>query len=142
MRDHVTAKQIAKELDISDKVASTSLRRLAKLKLIELGERGYKPSEVITYFGDKVPSEAIRFFHTQLLERAQKALQENAMHERSSQSMVFSVDSKEIKNMATEIRSAIDMIVSRYSQNSKSDSIQALTLQLFPVWAEQKDLGL
>lgn len=141
MRDHVTAKQIAKELDITSQAASQALRRLTKLKLISLQESGYKPIESNTTFGDQVPSEAIRYFHSQVLERAQKALQITSMENRASQSMVFSIDKKDAGKISTEIRRSIDSIVNRYAQNSKKDSIQALTFQLFPVWSEPQQKG-
>lgn len=139
IRDHIEAKQISKELDISLLQASQAIKRLVKLKLIEHGDKGYKPTEVNSHFGEDLPSEAVRSFHSQLLERAQKALQVTPAVERDSQSMIFSVDRKDVAQMSDEIRKAIDDIVNRYAQTKKSDCIQALTFQLFPVWSEQKE---
>lgn len=139
IRDHIELKQIAKELDISLTLATQALRRLVKLKLIAKGKQGYKPTEANTYFGDNAPSEAIRFFHSQLLERAQKALQFTPIEERDSQSMFFSIDRRDAAKMSEEIRHSISNIVNRYAQTGKADSIQALTLQVFPVWSEQKE---
>jgi uncharacterized protein (TIGR02147 family) len=139
LRDQVEAKQIAKELGISSVQAAQALRRLLKLNLLVQGEKGYKPSEVNTHFGDNAPSEAIRFFHSQIIERAQKALQEVPLAERNSQSMIFSIDRKDAAKMSAEIRNAISNIVNRYAQTANCDSIQALTLQVFPVWSAQKE---
>ena len=139
IRDHIQAKQIAKDLDITLPQVTQALKRLIKLKLITQSERGYKPTELNTHFGDEAPSEAIRFFHSQLLERAQKALQVTPIEERDSQSMVFSIDSKDAAKMSAEIRNSISNIVNRYAQTKKSDSIHALTFQVFPVWSDQKE---
>jgi uncharacterized protein (TIGR02147 family) len=140
IRDHIEARQIATELDISPDQASQALRRLIKLKLIAAGKRGYKPTEINTHFGDDAPSEAIRFFHSQLLERAQKALQITPIEDRDGQSMVFSVSRKDVAKMSAEIRHAISNIVNRYAQTTETDCIQALTFQVFPVWSEEREL--
>lgn len=126
--------QISRELSLSPVLVTKAIRRLLKLGLLTNDENGYRPTSKTRHFGDETPSEAIVAFHSQILEMAQKALIEKKMHERESHSLIYTVNQDDVKKMNSEIRKAVLNIINKFAQNPNPNCIQALSLQVFPIW--------
>lgn len=133
IRDFVTPAGISKDLQIPVITATKAVKRLIKLGLLQETDRGLKPADSTNYYNSETPFEAIRSFHSQVLGLAQKSLEVQAQQDRESQSLVFSMDEKEASAMHAEIRKAVMNIVGRYADNSTKNSIQMLSLQVFPI---------
>jgi uncharacterized protein (TIGR02147 family) len=134
IRNHLDVSTIATELKLNKKTVRLAVARLLNLKLLSQTEFGLKPVTDSNHFGDVGSSEAIKTFHSQVLELAQNALQKNDQPAFDSQSFFYSVEQKKLSQMNSEIRHAVLAIVNRYAQTEKADCIQALTLQIFPIW--------
>lgn len=134
VKDNLTAAEIAKELSLAPATAGKAIKRLLRLGLLATGDKGLKPVDDVSHFGDEQPSEAIIEFHSQILEMALVALKEKSMKERESHSLVYAVKSQDVATMNKEIRKAALTIINKYAQTSNADTIRILTLQIFPVW--------
>ncbi len=134
LQDHLDPDEAAADLGLTVFQVKKALRRMVKLGLMELGDRGYKPLDVNNHFGDVAPSDSIVAFHSQILDLAEKALHNVPMEERDEQSLVYSVKQNEVAQMNAEIRKAVMNIVNRYAHGTGRDCIQILSLHMFPVW--------
>lgn len=137
VKDGMTISRVAEELSLSPLTAGKAIRRLIKLDLLKETEKGLKSTEFGSHFGDEAPSEAIVEFHTQILELAQKAMREIPFEDRESHSLIFSVPKAKLPKMHAELKTAILQIANKYAHGANMDTIQALSLQVFPVWEEK-----
>jgi uncharacterized protein (TIGR02147 family) len=134
LKDGLDAATMAHELNLEPGTVKSAVNRLLKLQFLKKTETGLKPEDDTSHFGDMGSSEAIKKFHSQILEMAQRALFTNSGPRHDSQSLVYSVAQKDLAKMNGEIRKSVLNIVNRYAQQPNSDCIQVLTLQIFPVW--------
>ena len=132
--DHSDVSSLAGQLKLPVATVRQAVRRLCNLKLLVETDQGFKPTEQLTFFGDEKPSEAVLYFHAQILGLAQNALFERPMHERGSLSLTFSVAQEEMTAMNEEIKRTVMNIVNRYAQAPKRDSVQVLSFQSFPLY--------
>lgn len=125
---------LGKRLDLSTDETKPFLERLARAGLVEIKSGRWQAREKIFRTGDEAPSEAIRGFHAQMLGLAARAIDRLEMHERSSLSMIFSVRQDKLALLQSELRETILRTISQYVENEPHDTVQALTMQLFPIW--------
>jgi uncharacterized protein (TIGR02147 family) len=137
IQNQIKISEIAKSLGITPIKAAQAVKRLLKLGLLIKDSGGLKPASSHSQFGDEVPSEAIVSFHSQILEQAQKALRELPMRSRESQSIVFSLNEKDIPQLQSEMRKAIYNIVNKYAVDANKNCVQAVSLQIFPLWSKK-----
>lgn len=128
------AKQIARKLGLCAATVREASERLERLGLVRRTAHGYVPVESETWIGDDLPSEAVRIYHVQVLNRAIEAVDKVRMEERESLSLVFSIDRSEFEKMHKELRSAVMRVVQKYAQQTPADQVQCLALHTFPVW--------
>lgn len=140
VKDHLTPAGIARELSLPVVTVTSAVKRLIKLQLLEETSQGLKPTDSGSHFGDEAPSEAILEFHAQILELAQKALKDVPFKKRESHALIFSVREDDVPQLHADLKKAILQIANRYAYKDESNTIQALTLQVFPVWKGQGDL--
>lgn len=133
LKDGVDAAQLAKDLDLPLTEVKEAIKRLQRLGLLQLTERGLKATEELSYFGDDQPSDAVVNFHSQILELTQKHLHEKAMSDRYNQSIVFSVNSGDVEAMYADLEKSVLNIVNKYAQAAKRDSVQVFNMHSFSV---------
>lgn len=139
LKNHQDVSTIASALGLNRNTTKLAVNRLLGLKLLSETELGLKPSSETNHFGDAGSSEAIKAFHSQVLNLAQAALAKNDQPAFDSQSLFYSVKKNKLAQMNSEIREAVVTIVNRYALTGSADCIQALTLQIFPVWQEAQN---
>ncbi|MBC7464559.1 MAG: DUF4423 domain-containing protein [Bdellovibrio sp.] len=122
---------IAKRLVISEKNASDALERLERLGLLEKTDQGLRVTDDFSAVGDETPSQAIRRYHTQLLEKSIFALETVPVQEREMSSTVFKInkeDLPEAKKKLVKFRREFSVLLSK-SEN-KND-VFCLGIQYF-----------
>lgn len=129
----LSEKGIAESLDFSLRTVKDSAQRLQRLELATLTEGRWSANAQRSHSGDEAPSDAVRSFHAQILRQAQDALEKFEMQDRENFSVVYSIEEKYMPQIHQDIRHSILNILNEYSQKSKDDSVQVLTLQMFPV---------
>ncbi len=134
LKDAVDSRVISRDLNISSSTASAAVKRLLRLELLKETAQGLKPDQSTNYFGDDGPSAAIKTFQSQILELAQKALEENESIHHDSQSFIYSVPSNQVEKLLADIRKSVLDTLNRYAHEPGGDCIQAVTIQSFPIW--------
>lgn len=124
---------IAKRLAISERNAIDAVERLERLNLIEKIDGGLRVTDDFSAVGGDTPSQAVRQYHTQLIEKALISLQVTPMAEREMASLVFKInkdDVPEAKKKLIKFRREFSVLLSK-SEN-KND-VYCLGMQFFSV---------
>lgn len=125
------AQWIARRLSITKMEAQTAMDRLLRLELVAPDEMGrYKPAKDFVASPDQIPSEAIRSFHRQIMNKALQALDNQNVAERDFQGVSFACDPKHLPELKKEISAFADHIARRFSKAKKSE-VYHLELALF-----------
>ena len=138
-KDGMDAAGIAKELSLPATTAQQAVKRLVSLGLLQKSASGLKPVESASHFGDDAPSDAIVAFHCQVMQLAQKALQEKPTNEREALSVMFSMNQQDLEKMNAEIKKSVMSIINRYAQSLSKNHIHTVALQSFPIWTDSKE---
>lgn len=113
-------RRIARRLGISENEARIALERLERVGLIERIRKDGRellqvtPDYVLSPNG--IPSEAVRNFHRQILEKARIALDEQSVEEREISGISFAIDPAELPKLKKEIHAFLDRCVQKVSK--------------------------
>jgi uncharacterized protein (TIGR02147 family) len=87
---HVDPKAVSARLNISAATVRDATDRLVRTGLLKENTEGLLlPAETDTWIGDEAPSACVRSYHAQVLGLAMKAIENVAMDERESLSLMF-----------------------------------------------------
>lgn len=120
---------IARRLGISPAQADVSVARLIRLGLLTQTPQGLVKTNATVEVGS-VPSKAIRTHHREMLELAQRALDEQSFDQREVSGMITAIDPKllpELKAKMTQFRKE----VLELAQSGDRTAVYRLSLQLF-----------
>lgn len=125
--------ELAKVLQLSDNETQEAIDRLLRLNMLKREEDGtLKTTTSQTVVGEDVASLAIQNFHRQILERATDALTNIPGEQRRFQSVVFSMNQKDLEAFYSELEKATMNLIDKYHRQAPKDRVYALTCQLFP----------
>lgn len=123
---------LAAKLKISPSQVSEAVERLIKVGQLQRKKNGLLiPCKDVTLTTNDIPSEALRSFQQEVLEKAQKSLHEDSIMERDISSVFFAVDTGQLAELKTELRNLRDRFAARAISNEKKDSIYCLNLNFF-----------
>lgn len=124
-------KWISRQLGVSEVQVKMGIERLLKLEMIEKDKLG-KLRITGNYFADPhgIPSQALRSFHRQLLEKAIVALECQGLEEREVLSTVLALDEREISEAKVMLRKFREEFDQRFSRSKKKTSVYCLGIQL------------
>ena len=121
---------IARSLGIAPVVAAQAIERLKRLKLLqEDGGKLILAGNLAS--AQEVPSEAIKTYHKQVIERALNALFFQPFESRDFSSMVMAVDRKRIPEVKEKIRDFRRSLSSEMEASEIKDSVYCLGIQFF-----------
>jgi uncharacterized protein (TIGR02147 family) len=130
---HFDALWISKRLGISPAEARVGLERLERIGLIERDSKGrliVARDYVLSPSG--IPSEAIRNYHRQVLERAIQALETQTVSEREISGVGLAIDPRDLPELQKEINQFHDKIVNEYGRRgSRAKEVYQLESALF-----------
>lgn len=125
------SKWIARKLGISLHTVDGALARLKRLELIEEFKGQLRPCESFTASPTGVPSEALKKFHTQILEKAISAIRFQSIDERDFSAIILAFNRKQIREaqeMITQFRRAFDK---KFGKSKKKNAVYCLSTQFF-----------
>jgi len=123
---------IAKELDLSPHVATAAIDRLKRLDLLlEDKEGNLKAADTFTASPGGVPSDAIKKFHRQILEKAITAIDCQALEERDFSSMILAVDSSRVEEARLELKNFRRAFDAKFGASENKTTVYCLSTQLF-----------
>lgn len=137
----VTCKNYIQDLDwihralrkkVSKPQIKDALERLSSVGLIEeVNDRYIDPKKKL-HTGDQVATAAIKNHHRGMIGQALEALEEQSVDNRMFQGLTLNMNKREDLNAAfNEVREFITEFNAKYSNESDSDSVYQLNIQLF-----------
>ncbi|MEK2690841.1 TIGR02147 family protein [Bdellovibrio sp. GT3] len=125
---------IAKYMGISKAMVTKALERLRRLELLKEDENGVlRASKSAVMTSSPIPNQALRHFHTQMLQKASTALEHQGNHEKFVGSETFAFDEKDLAKANEILEECFSKIV-RLAANQKSKrNVYHLGIQLFRV---------
>lgn len=129
---------IAKRLKISQHEAQQAVERLLRTGLL-IEEKGqYTKAETHHTTTHDVPSEAIRNFNRQILQKATDALTFQDVSERDLTTMTMAIDVKKIPEAKKRIR-AFRHELTEFLETGERKEVYCLSLQLFRLSEKQRE---
>lgn len=125
------AEWISKKLGITKLEASAAIERLLRLELLELKNKKLIATEDYTMTSDGIPSEALRKFQKQLIEKALTALATQSINNRDITSLIVSVDKSRLPEAKKDIKEFRQRFNNKFGLDENRDSVYCLALQLF-----------
>lgn len=124
---------IARQLGIKSAQAGQAVDRLLELKLLTKERGRLRAANDLDIAPGGVPSEAIRKFHDQVLERARSALFTQDLAEREFMTAIVGVPADQIEAVKTKIRSFVGEICQDLGKAGAPASVYALGVQFFRI---------
>jgi uncharacterized protein (TIGR02147 family) len=114
---------------ISLKDAEVGLKIIENLGLAVRENGKLKPAKDVRTTQD-VPSEAIKLFHSQMLDRAKEALREQSVEDREIQALTLQMPASRVKEAKDEVRKFMRSFNEKFFDAKATDVFQ-LNIQLF-----------
>ena len=128
----LSAKNVSAQLGISVDEADLAIERLKKLGWMKkVGERWITKEEYRTV-SSPTPSQAIRSFHTQILNKAETAIEEQGISERIVHTLILSTRADKMTQANAELEKFCAEFNRKFSAEVDSgEKLYALSLQFF-----------
>lgn len=124
-------KWIARRIGLNESVVFAAIDRLKRLELLEEKNGVLQATDEFTWTPNDIPSDALKKFHKQLLEKAAAAIYVQSVEERNFQHTIMTVNRDQIKNAKEEIRSFEKKFVARFGASEKKDDVYCLGVTFF-----------
>lgn len=124
-------KGIARALKITPSLAKASLARLVKVGMLLETKEGLKLAEQFSFVGEDIPSEAVRLFHKQILEKAGQAIFHQGISDRELSSSIMSVRKEDLPEIKKQMRKFATAMQKKFSGKQKRNAVYCLALQFF-----------
>lgn len=139
-KKYSSLKTTAQALSLPLSEIKETVNRLLSLKLLKVDENGNYRADQSTHVGNGAPSEAIRSFHNQILQKAQTALDQQRIDERFASSIFIGLSKAQIPSIIESLKSASHQILDPYVQTNvdiEKDRLYCLSLQFFNLIPEK-----
>jgi uncharacterized protein (TIGR02147 family) len=133
-----TSALIAERLELPQDLIQESLQRLQRLDLVVLKKNRLIPTGEFRAVGNGRASEAIRSFHSQILKRAQLALENQTFEEREFSSTVFSVSKEDLEPAKKMLQTFRREFATRFSKTKSPNDVFCLSVQFFSLLGRKK----
>lgn len=122
---------IARRLEISPIVVDQAIQRLERLGLLEVTSSSIKATGDFTAVGNGLPSEAIRKFHRQIIEKALAAIDLQNLENREVSSTVFSIQKNDLSEAKRELLKFRRSFAKKFTSTASKDKVYCLAMQFF-----------
>jgi uncharacterized protein (TIGR02147 family) len=133
-------KWFAAKLGISENEALLALSRLERLELITKTENGWTHNQDVVIADRGIPTESVRNYHRQILEKATQALAFQTQEERYGSSSTIPIKVKSLpraKKLIQDFRLAFDQEI---SDTENGEEVYGLSLQFFRLTQKENEL--
>ncbi|MGE3760579.1 MAG: TIGR02147 family protein [Pseudobdellovibrionaceae bacterium] len=125
---------ISQKLEISKEVTYEAIKRLENFGLIKKDKKGrWLQTETDLAVGNCLPSSAIRKHHRQILDKAEKSLENCPTEQREFSSNIFVVDESQIPNAKKALKELRRAFCSDFTKSKTKNRVYCLALQFFPI---------
>lgn len=127
---------IAKRLGIEIDLVEEAIKRLKRLKLLDIENGTLVRTSVSIETPSDIPSKAIRNFHKQNIERALQSLENDEVFDRDITSIMMPIDTAKLEEAKKRIKT-FRKEMSAFLTSESSDSVYSMNIQLFPQFKGQ-----
>ena len=126
---------MSKRLKISKELTESAIARLKRLDMLGYKEGKFFAKETNPFTASsEIPSETIRSFHKQLIEKATVAVESQTLKERSLNSLIIAINEDERDEINKKISEFFERLNIEYSQSEGiKTKVYALTNQFFEI---------
>lgn len=130
-----SSKWIASRLGIDKKLVEAALERLVDFGLLEVDAKNSKLIRTNNYLATPsgIPSREIREHHSQILSKADQALDLVPISERDYSSMTMAIDATKIDEAREKLRNFRREFCKDIQQGEHKDRVYCLSIQFFPL---------
>jgi uncharacterized protein (TIGR02147 family) len=128
---HVHAQVVAHRLGISTAEAHEAIQRLVRLGMLR-EHQGHYVKVQTNYQIKDIPSDAVKYYHTQNLSKARQALNEQPLEKREFYSTTTAINPAKLKKAKALIQKFSNEILDCLEEGTR-ESLYQLNIQLFQV---------
>lgn len=136
-----SARWVASKLGISVYEAKLASDRLMRLGLIEKDRLRWRPTNKTLTTSNGVPSEAIRKFNRQIIEKSKEAITMQTVEERDISSLTLAVRSQDVPKVIERIRRfrrELNADLERSVPAGSADEVYSLAIQFFRLTEKER----
>jgi uncharacterized protein (TIGR02147 family) len=122
---------ISQSLSISEYEAQSAIERLIRLGFLSEKRGKWVPSDENSVTPAEIPSEAIRKFHGQILDKAKQALNLQSIEDRDYTTLTLAFSRGQIKQAKEELKKLRRDFVKKFGSSEQNDSVYCLSFQFF-----------
>ncbi|MEZ4741665.1 MAG: TIGR02147 family protein [Bdellovibrionota bacterium] len=122
---------IAKTLGITEIEAELAIERLIRVQLLVRKDDKLTPLKGPGLIPGGIPSDSIKKFHTQILERGKQAIATQGVDEREFGAAIIAVDKSKLKEAKEEIENFQHRICRLMDESSNKDGLYCLAVQFY-----------
>jgi uncharacterized protein (TIGR02147 family) len=123
----------AKKLGISENEVKLALLRLERLELISKTKQGWSVNQDVITADQGIPTEAVRSFHHQILEKATQALTFQTQNERYGSSTTLPIKVKNLARARILIQEFRERFNQELAEQDDADEVYGLSMQFFRI---------
>jgi uncharacterized protein (TIGR02147 family) len=131
-------KWIASRLGISEIEVRSAIDRLVRVGMLEKKGKTYSQPKDFHIDPRGIPSEAVRSFHRQMLEKASQAIELQQQADREVTGLTLACDKAALPAMKKELTSFLKSFNSRFGKGKKLDAVYQLELALFQLTQQEQ----
>ncbi len=129
--------QISTRLGLSPKVTEEAVKRLLKLKLLEVKGKRYSRLQYALDAGTDIPSEALRKHNREKMELAIESLEKVSIHNRDVSSLTVTFDPSKMDKLKEEIKRFKSRAL-KICDSEQDSEVYSLNIQFFPLTHSEK----
>lgn len=122
---------IAKKLRISEVEVKLAIERLERLKLLTLKDGQLKLTHNEGDVLGDTPSDSIKKFHRQIMQKAQDAIYQQSFDQREYRTQILAIDRKKMKSAKRALKEFEHSFCNQMSEAGTKDSLYCLAIQFF-----------
>lgn len=130
---------IAKKLGISKIEVELAIGRLLRVGLMEREKNRLRAVTTFPSVTPDVPSDSVKKFHSQVLEKAGRALYFQSMEERDFSSIVMAINPADLPEAKAEIKHFRRQFEAKYKSRADLKAVYCLAIQLFSLSHKQEN---
>ena len=131
-RAETGAPWIAKSLGLKAIQVKEALARMERLGILPSRRRSkLTPSSESVFTPDGVPSDALKKFHEQILQKAILAVHSQSVNERNLLAVTLPISSLDVNRAGQKIRAFLESLSEELSSSPNCDSVYCFSTQLF-----------
>lgn len=124
-------KWIARRLGISDHIVIAAIDRLKRLDLLVEEEGKLRATDGFTATPSGIPSDALKKFHRQLLEKALSSIYLQTVEERDLSHLILAIDRNQLKEAKEEIKTFRRSFDAKFGKAKTKDEVYCLGVTFF-----------